>query len=91
MNTPAEMEPQTKDTPVRTATVTLFKPGGKYATIEAWRVPEGAYSPQQMAQSPDFRRIAGGAVLVDTDAAAEFPSAANFGVPHLFPEVAAKP
>lgn len=89
-NTPeAPTEEQAHQSPVRTATVTLFKPSGKYYTQEAWRVPEGAYGPQQMAESPDFRRIDGGAVLVDADAAPECPAARNFGVPHLFPATAA--
>jgi hypothetical protein len=35
--------------------------------------------------SPDFRRISGGAVLVDSDAAPEFPGARNRGFPQLFP------
>jgi len=69
----------------RTATVTLFKDTGKYYTIEAWAVPVNAIVPSDMEMSPDFRRIGGGAVLVDTDAATEFPRASNWGFPHLFP------
>lgn len=69
----------------RTASVTLFKKSGKYYTIQAWRVPADAISPADMRRSPDFRRISGGAVLVDTDAAVEFPGAENWGIPHLFP------
>lgn len=87
--TEAPTAEQAQLAPVRTATVTLFKPSGKYYTQEAWRVPEGAYGPQQMAESPDFRRIDGGAVLVDSEAAPECPDARNFGVPHLFPAAAA--
>lgn len=69
----------------RTATVTLFKDTGKYYTLEAWAVPVNAILPSDMEMSPDFRRISGGAVLVDTDAASEFPGARNWGFPHLFP------
>ena len=46
--------------------VTLFKPSGKYYTTEMWRIPEGAIGPHDMEDSPDFRRIGGGAVLVDS-------------------------
>lgn len=73
------------------ATVLLFKPSGKYYTSEEWRIPEevqdwsayqGHYSretigPRDMDQSPDFRRIDGGAVLVETQE--------PWGFPHLFP------
>ncbi|MCB5280339.1 hypothetical protein [Arthrobacter sp. ES1] len=69
----------------RTATVTLFKDAGKYYTKEAWAVPVNAILPSDMNMSPDFRRIGGGAVLVDTDAAPECPEARNWGFPHLFP------
>jgi hypothetical protein len=74
----AAAEPKT-----RTATVTLFKPSGKYYTSESWRVPAGATGPHAMCASPDFRQINGGAVLVETDAGAEFPNDENFGVPHI--------
>ena len=47
-------------------TVTLFKPSGKYYTSEEWSEPAGAIGPQDMARSPDFRRIDGGPVLVET-------------------------
>lgn len=67
----------------RTATVTLFKPSGKMALREPWRVPVKALGPRSMRLSPDFRRIAGGAVLVDADAAEEYPEAENWGYPHL--------
>jgi hypothetical protein len=69
--------------------VILFKPSGKYYTQEEWRVPtdsqiraaggnagDGA-TPYAMRFSPDFRRIDGGAVLVDTQE--------PWGYPHLFP------
>lgn len=46
------------------ATVILFKTGGKYYTEEHWTVPDGAIGPYDMADSPDFRRISGGPVLV---------------------------
>ena len=67
----------------RTATVTLFKPSGKYYTTESWRVPAGAFSPHAMCESLDFHQINGGAVLVETDAGEEFPNDENFGVAHL--------
>lgn len=77
--------------PERRAKVVLFKASGKYYTEEDWRVPREVrdYSPQRggftrevivpedMRQSPDFRRIDGGAVLV--------PSQEPWGYPHLFP------
>lgn len=59
------------------ATVILFKPSGKYYTQEEWTVPEGAIIPADMKRSPNFRRISGGAVLVDTQE--------PWGYPHLFP------
>ena len=59
--------------------VTLFKPSGKYYTTDEWRVPEGAIGPYDMERSPGFRRISGGAVLVDTQE--------PWGFPHLFPGV----
>jgi hypothetical protein len=70
---------------VTRAKVVLFKPHGRYYTVEEWRipttVPEGSYTrevigPYDMLHSPDFRRIDGGAVLV-TDSV--------WGYPHLFP------
>ncbi|MET3172978.1 UNVERIFIED_ORG: hypothetical protein ABIB52_000806 [Arthrobacter sp. UYCu721] len=69
----------------RTASVTLFKDSGKYYTQETWKVPVNAVVPSDMSMSPDFRRISGGTVLVDTDAPAEFTNAENWGFPHLFP------
>jgi hypothetical protein len=69
----------------RTATVTLFKDSGKYYTGEAWSVPVNAIGPYDMELSPDFRRIGGGAVLVDSDPAGEYPDAENWGFPQLLP------
>lgn len=63
------------------ATVILFKPSGKYYTEEAWRIPADAIGPYDMERSPDFRRISGGAVLIDTQE--------PWGYPHLFPGVTA--
>ena len=57
--------------------VLLFKPEGKYYTEEHWLIPDGAIIPYEMINSPDFRRIGGGAVLVDTQD--------PWGYPHLFP------
>lgn len=60
-----------------TATVILFKASGKYYTEEPWRIPPDALGPFDMERSPDFRRIGGGAVLVETQE--------PWGYPHLFP------
>ena len=60
-------------------TVILFKRSGKYYTEEEWAVPVDAIAPSDMKRSPDFRRIDGGAVLVD--------SQEPWGFPHLFPGV----
>lgn len=57
------------------AMVILFKPSGKYYTEEWWEVPDGAIGPYDMDRSPDFRRIAGGPVLVTSQ---------RWGFPHLF-------
>lgn len=62
---------------VSTANVILFKPRGKFYTEEAWRIPDDAIGPYDMDRSPDFRRISGGAVLVE--------SQEPWGFPHLFP------
>jgi len=59
------------------ARVILFKASGKYYTEEEWLIPERAIGPYDMLNSPDFRRIGGGAVLVDTQE--------PWGYPHLFP------
>ena len=57
--------------------VILFKPSGKYYTEEQWEIPEDAIGPFDMVNSPDFRRIDGGPVLIDDDR--------RWGYPHLFP------
>jgi hypothetical protein len=73
------------------ASVVLFKPSGKYYTTEEWRIPteikdhspergdfvRGVIGPYDMDQSPDFRRISGGPVLIE--------SQEPWGWPHLFP------
>lgn len=59
------------------AKVTLFKRSGKYYTEEPWEIPDGAIGPWDMDHSKDFRRIDGGAVLVQTQE--------PWGYPHLFP------
>jgi len=58
--------------------VILFKKSGKYYTEEEWRIPEGHrydFSPVCMVDSPDFRRIGGGPVLIE--------SQEPWGFPHL--------
>ena len=73
---------------VRTATVILFKESGKYYTSESWRVPDKKFTgPYDMIDSPDFRRIGGGAVLVSSDE--DWDGDENWGFPHLFPGVGA--
>jgi hypothetical protein len=62
----------------RRARVILFKASGKYYTEEWWRIPDNAIGPHDMKWSKDFRRIDGGAVLVD--------SQEPWGYPHLFPK-----
>lgn len=60
--------------------VILFKPSGKYYTEEEWAIPENdeySFLPSCMKNSPNFRRISGGAVLVETQE--------PWGFPHLFP------
>lgn len=64
----------------RRARVLLFKPDGKYYTEEHWLIPANAIVPYEMWRSSDFRRISGGAVLVDTQE--------PWGYPHLFPATA---
>ena len=59
------------------AKITLFKPSGKYYTTDYWDIPEDAIGPYDMDRSKDFRRIGGGAVLVETQE--------PWGFPHLFP------
>jgi len=58
-------------------TVELFKPSGKFYTEETWTIPDGAIGPYDMVRSPDFRRIAGGHVLI--------PAQEPWGYPQLFP------
>ena len=50
-----------------TAEVKLFKRSGRYYTTERWRVPKGVNFPSDMRQSPDFRRIDMGPVLVTSE------------------------
>lgn len=71
--------------------VVLFKPSGKYYTTEFWEIPSRVrdtrdsgeeytrpvIGPYDMLQSPDFRRIGGGSVLVS--------SQEPWGYPALFP------
>jgi hypothetical protein len=76
-----------KSEPTRVASVLLFKPEGKYYTKEQWRIPTreeviqaggsagDSVSPFCMRYSPDFRRISGGPVLVE--------SQEPWGYPHL--------
>lgn len=62
------------------AQVTLFRKSGKYYTEELWEIPDGAISPADMDRSKDFRRIDGGAVLVETQE--------PWGFPHLITQEA---
>lgn len=57
--------------------VILFKRSGKYYTEEEWRLPKGndVIGPYDMIYSPDFRRIDGGPVLIETQE--------PWGYPHL--------
>ena len=59
------------------AKVILFKTSGKYYTEEEWLIPTNAVGPYDMRSSVNWRRIDGGAVLVDTQE--------PWGYPHLFP------
>lgn len=58
------------------AKVILFTPSGRYYTEDEWEIPEDSVGPADMWWSPDFRRIDGGPVLVDTQE--------PWGYPHLF-------
>ena len=58
------------------AKVILFNESGKYSAEEFWEIPDGAIGPFDMKHSKDFRRIGGGAVLVE--------SQEPWGYPHLF-------
>jgi hypothetical protein len=60
-------------------TVQLYRPGGKYSTEEQWRIPAGAIGPYDMINSPDFRRISNGSVVV--------PAQEPWSYPHLFPGI----
>lgn len=60
----------------RLARVILFKENGNLYTEEYWEIPDTAIGPHDMRYSKDFRRIGGGAVLVD--------SQEPWGYPHLF-------
>jgi len=55
--------------------VELYKPNGKYYTEESWRIPKGAIGPYDMRNSPDFRRISDGPVLI--------PAQEPWGFPYL--------
>lgn len=61
------------------AKVELYKPNGRYYTEEEWLIPDGAIGPYDMINSPEFRRIDGGAVVIS----AQEP----WGYPHIFPGV----
>lgn len=77
----------------RTVTVQLFKESGKYYTSESWRIPRRIRTDhtgeeieltliEDVKDSPDFRRIGNGAVLVPSEP--EFDGDENFGFPVLF-------
>ncbi len=57
----------------RKATVSLFKDSGKWYCDEDWIIPEKAIGPWDMADSPDFRRIGNGKVLVHEQEPFGFP------------------
>lgn len=65
--------PVTKTRTHYAAEVILFKESGKYYTTEYWSIPDGAIGPYDMRNSPDFRRIGDGAVLVVTQEPWGFP------------------
>lgn len=67
------------------AKVILFRRSGKYYTEEEWEVPERVpretgsgtrevILPEDMEHSPDFRRIDGGAVLVESQEPWGYPA-----------------
>lgn len=77
----------------RTVTVNLFKESGKYYTSESWRVTRRIRTDhtgeevdltliEDVKDSPDFRRIGNGAVIVPSEP--EFEGDENFGYPQLF-------
>lgn len=47
-----------------TARVVRIKDSGKYYTEEEWRIPENAFFPRSMANSPDARLENGGIYIV---------------------------
>lgn len=57
------------------AHVILFRKSGKYYTEEFWTIPEKAIGPYDMINSPDFRRIDNGPVLI--------PTQEPWGYPHI--------
>ncbi len=61
----------------RVAKVILFKDSGKYYTQEYWDIPDDAIGPFDMERSKDFRRIGGGAVLVETQEPWGYPWLVN--------------
>lgn len=79
----SNLEENVESDEVRRASVTLFKPSGKYYTGESWRVPENAIGPYDMASSPDFRRIGDGPVLVESEPHSQSPNDENWGYPHI--------
>lgn len=79
----ADLGAAAQEASTRTASVTLFKPSGKYSAQYEWRVPVGGFLPEHMELSPDFTCMDGGTVLVDADAASELPGARNWGYPTL--------
>ncbi len=64
--------------PPPTATVILFKEGGKYYTEEQWRIPEDAIGPYDMERSSDRRHIGRGPVLVVTQEPWGYPHLINY-------------
>lgn len=66
---------------IKRAEITLFKPGGKYYTTEKWRIPSPCLVPDEMVNSPDFRRIDGGPVLVETQEPWGYPALLSFNDP----------
>lgn len=67
----------TREITFEKARVSLFRASGKYYTDEWWDIPADAISPADMFRSKDFRRIDGGAVLVEEQE--------PWGYPHLLP------
>ncbi len=53
------------DSGISKASVSLFKPSGKWYCDEEWVIPDNAIGPWEMIDSPDFRRIDGGKVMID--------------------------